>query len=410
MAGRCWLLLVALAVLGPGGTVAQEPRKASAVEDARIRALLEAFHQLYKPGTIGIAAYGPNAGAAVFRALQAAEKISTGSIHGVASLVAMTADGKIHRFSNLGRGGSTTLFISGEETGVDPPPEIAAARFAGIISTGPRDPPSMPREAAAQYPSSGDGVGFVVGHRLPSVVGKNGLPVNHEVFQLMKGGLGAREAVDRVMSQNEDLDVGLIAVDAKGNVAMHNSKLVDLRYDYGHARGEDRPSGAVVETILNEIHPAASVAQVVVDIALQTMGGFRQTDHQITVKAGMRVEVGEENRVEIDRDLVAGRIITQLPRRLQGRQTAVIPYIMSKVVQDGKVIGYTINEPLTVLQDDVIATVSTQQEMKVWVKRSPRICRFAAPHLTVCDLPQPQSQRTSYRGANRSRASHREAP
>ncbi|MBI4539715.1 MAG: hypothetical protein HY704_09450 [Gemmatimonadetes bacterium] len=339
-----------------------------------------------RPGTIGIAASGPRAGEAVFRALEAAEKISTGSIHGVATFWAMTRDGKIHRFSNFGRGGTATLFISGEETGVAPPPEIAEARMAGLISTGPREP-RIGEPQPERYPTAGDGIGFVVGHRLPSVVGKNGLPVNHEVFLLLKSAVSARAAVDSVMKHNESLDVGLIAVDRNGAVAMHNSALVDRRYDYGHARGEDRRTGAVVETIMNEIHPHLAVAQLVVDVALQVMTGSREPEFQILVKAGTRVALADEYRIVVDGNGVATQITTVVSEHLQGRRTAVIPYILSRVVQNGRVIGYTINEPLTVLESGVIETVSTQREMKVWAKREPRVCRLERPGYTVCDVP-----------------------
>jgi hypothetical protein len=296
----------------------------------------------------------------------------------------MTSDGKVHTFRNYGRGGTATLFISGEDTGVPPPPEIAEASLAGVISTGPREP-GLLTDREVRFPTAGDGIGFVVGHRLPSIVGKNGLPVNHEVFTLMGDGLDARAAVDRVMDANMELDVGLIAVDADGNVAMKNSALVDRRYDYGRARGEDRVTGATVETIMNEIHPADAVAQLVVDIALQVMSQSRVPDFQILVKAGTRVDLAGERTVEVDDNLVATRITTPVPEHLQGRQVAVIPYILSKVVQNGQVLGHTVNEPLTVLVDGVIENVSTQEEMKVWVKRTPRICRFEAPRYKVCE-------------------------
>jgi hypothetical protein len=201
----------------------------------------------------------------------------------------------------------------------------------------------------------------------------------------MQKGLSARAAVDRVMGANEDLDVGLIAVDRKGLVAMHNSALVDKRYDYGRARGEDPASGAVVETIFNEIHPPQAVAQLVVNVALEIMSDARKPDFQITVKAGTKVGLANENVVEVDGNMLATRITTTVPAHLTGEKVAVIPYILTKVVQQGKTIGYTINEPLSVLQDGVIKTVSTQKEMKIWVKKHPRVCKYATPSRTVCE-------------------------
>jgi hypothetical protein len=372
------VMAVALvATLGPMG-------RAEAQSTAGDSARAAFFKEMRKPGTIAIAASGPRAGEAVFRALEEAEKISSGSIHGVAWFMAMTKDGKVHRFSNFGRGGTKTMFINGEETGTPPPAEIAEAPFAGVVSTGPRDPTYRIYDPG-KYPNGGDDVGFVVGHRLPNSIGKNGLPVDHEVFSLMQKGLSARAAVDRVMGANEDLDVGLIAVDRKGLVAMHNSALVDKRYDYGRARGEDPASGAVVETIFNEIHPPQAVAQLVVNVALEIMSDARKPDFQITVKAGTKVGLANENVVEVDGNMLATRITTTVPAHLTGEKVAVIPYILTKVVQQGKTIGYTINEPLSVLQDGVIKTVSTQKEMKIWVKKHPRVCKYATPSRTVCE-------------------------
>lgn len=340
-----------------------------------------------EPGTIAIAATGPRAGEAVFRALQAAEKISSGSIGGVAWFYAMTADGKIHQVSNYGRGGTATLFILGEKTGVPPPPELAQATVAGVVSTGPREP--WLDEYDGPHPWFGDGIGFVIGHRLPDAIGIDGLPVDHAVFRLMREGLSAREAVDQVMSRNPRVDAGLLAVAANGEVAMHNSKLVDARPDYGRARGEDIPSGAVVETILNEIHPPQAVAQLVVDKALEVMSDSRSPDIEITVRAGLEVQHGGENLVEVDDRLEAQRVVTTEATYLDGEQWAVVPYIGSRVVQGGRTIGYTVNEPLAQLESGRIMSLSTQEQMQLSVKKTPRTCSLVTPYRTVCRAQQP---------------------
>ncbi|MGI9037466.1 MAG: DUF6963 family protein [Gemmatimonadota bacterium] len=202
--------------------------------------------------------------------------------------------------------------------------------------------------------------------------------------RLMQQGLSAREAVDRVMSENPRVDAGLIAVGADGQVAMHNSRLVDERPDYGRAGGEDLASGAVVETIMNEIHPPQAVAQVVVNTALEIMSESRRPDFQITVRTGLVVELGAENMVEVNDQLEVTRVTTTEAGYLEGREWAVIPYISSRVVQDGRTIGYTINEPLTELEDGRIESLSTQNEVRLWVKEQTRVCEYETPHRTVC--------------------------
>ena len=85
--------------------------------------------------TIAIAAYGPNAGLAVYLGLQAAEAIAKGAIGGFATYAAIGADGALYRYQTQ-RGGTRTLFIQGETTGTPPPEEVANAVAAGVISRG----------------------------------------------------------------------------------------------------------------------------------------------------------------------------------------------------------------------------------------------------------------------------------
>lgn len=338
-----------------------------------------------RPGTIAIVASGPRAGEAVFRALQAAEKIATGSIHGIANMYVITDDGEIRTFHNYGRGGTATLFVRGEETGVDPPPDVASARIAGIVSTGPRQPSLEPYDGP--HPYYQDHVGFVIGHRIPDDRGRSGLPVDHEVLLLMKEGMTPREAVDRVMKSNPRVDAGLIAVNVEGNLAMHNSRLVDERPDYGRARGVDKPTGAVIETILNEIHPPQAVAQLVVNIGLDTMTRSQEAEKEIVVKSGLKLVRGRENSVEVNDDLEAVLITTTEERYLTGRHWAAIPYILSRVVKNGETLGFTEMELLGRLENGVIKSLSFQESAGVRFRQAPRICDFETPHSTICRVP-----------------------
>lgn len=339
------------------------------------------------PGTIAIVAVGPNAGQAVFEALQQVERIASGSIGGVAVIDVMLEDGTICSYQNNGRGGTATLFIEGERTGVPPPPGIAAARIAAIVSTGPRAPADVGQEPCEQEYSTGrNGVGLVVGHRIPDSRGQDGQPVDAQVMQLMNQGVSPAEALDRVLGANPDVDAGLIAVSADGILAVRNAERVERRPDYAHARGEDRTTGALVQTILNEIHPPQAVAQLVVNAALEVMGSFQEPDLQILVQSSLSVEYGHDNLVEVDNELVATRIVTDIAGHVEGEVWAALPYISSPVLQDGRVIGYTINEPLAEVRDGVIQSLSYQPEMMVSVRREPRYCRFASPQLTICDV------------------------
>lgn len=338
------------------------------------------------PGTIAIAAAGPNAGQAVFDALRAAEQIATGSIGGVAVMDVMLQDGTICSFQNFGRGGTATLFVEGERTGVEPPPHIAEARLAAVVSTGPRRPVDLGDEACGQeWPAGVPGVGWVVGHRVPDAPGSDGVSVDAAVMSLMRDGMTPARALEQVMGANPGVDAGLIAVSAAGEVTMRNSERVDARPDYGHARGEDRPTGAVIETILNEIEPHRAVAQVVVDVGLQTMTESGRPDLEIRVVSGLEVVGGAENLVEVDSTGTVTRIVSNQNLTRQGEEFVVVPYIHSRVMRAGRLLGYTVNEPLARVVDGVVQSVSFQPEMSLRVKRAPRACRFEGPHLTVCD-------------------------
>ena len=336
-------------------------------------------------GTIAIVASGPNAGLAVFKALEAAERVGGGSIGGFAHFYAMSGDGKIHFVNNFGRGGSRTLFIEGETTGTPPPPDLAGARLAGVISSGPRVP-NASDPTAGRYPNAGDRVGFVVGHRIPMAPGRAGLPVNHQAFALLQQGGKPADIVRRIFEENPEVDAGLILAAANGAVAGANSRLLQSRSDLGYARGEDRITGAVVETMFNEIHPRLAVEQVVVDAALEAMAGFRKPDFEIEVRAGLEVKRGPEELVEIDDNGVVTRIATTHAGWLTGHQWAVVPYLGSRVLRDGATVGYTINEPLAELRDGLLVTVSTQRAMKLSVQRAPRTCTRDG-FLTICRAP-----------------------
>jgi len=132
--------------------------------------------------TIGIGAYGPNAGWAVYDALKAAEKVGSGAIRGFVTFAAIGEGGVLYR-ADTQRGGSMTLFTEGETTGVEPPPLVATARFAGLISSGPDRP-----EPLAQYLTADPKGGLVTGHRIPPTTGVSGEAMNCEALGLMVSG------------------------------------------------------------------------------------------------------------------------------------------------------------------------------------------------------------------------------
>lgn len=183
--------------------------------------------------TIGIAAYGPGAGGAVFEALRVAERAGLGSIGGFAVFAAIADDGAV-LCGQTQRGGTSTLFLDGEITGAAPPDRVAAARIAAAISSGPDRP-----EPLGQFLAVDGAIGIVTGHRLPNQPGASGRPLNAEVLSLIGSGLSPEDALDRVLANNPEADAGMIAVALDGSVAARNARRVERRSDLGAARRGD---------------------------------------------------------------------------------------------------------------------------------------------------------------------------
>jgi len=305
--------------------------------------------------TIGIGAVGENAGLAVWKALNAVEKVSNGSIKGFATFTIITNTSEVKYFCTQ-RGGSLTLFTLGDSIADQPPEEVINAPIAAVISSGPDR-----LEPLELYLPAERNVGMVTGHRIPNAIGVSGKPVNVEVLELMKRGVPADMAVKKVMEENQNVDAGLIAIDVKGNCGLMNSKRVDMRPDIAKAMiFKDKTKVMVLN---NEIYPVQVAADLAAAIAMQVMSKERQPDFQVEISAGVKVQYGSEDKVIIDEHNRAIEIYTTDPTILEGRVVCVVPYLGSLVVKDGNVVGRLLNEPITVLQDGVIVDLAGQKTM-----------------------------------------------
>jgi hypothetical protein len=309
--------------------------------------------------TIGIGAYGPNAGLAVFAALRAAEAIGRGAIGGFATYAAITATGHLIRHETQ-RGGSRTLFIEGESTGVDPPEDVARATAAAVISSGPERPAPLAQVLAADPRG-----GLITGHRLPNGISVDGRPLNLEALDHLIDGKSAREAVDLVIERNLEADVGLIAVDRRGGAFTRNSDRVQRRPDLGYARREEATVGAVVEVLHNAIRPSPALAVLVAAVALETMITAPTPAGWITIKAGVPLALGTENAVHCDEKREAWKIVTTDPSIVKGRHACAAIYIYSAVYVDGACVGQTLFEPIVTVVDGICTEMSGQQTLRM---------------------------------------------
>jgi hypothetical protein len=312
--------------------------------------------------TIGIATVGPNAGLGLFKGLRAAERVGTGSIGGFATFAAITADGRLLRHQTQ-RGGSSTLFLDGETTGVDPSEEVATAPLAAVISSGP-ERPDLEKLVTADPK-----VGMVTGHRLPIVVGVDGVPLNQQVLDLMREGRSPQEAVDYVMDRNREADAGLIAVAADGRVYARNSDRVRRRPDLADFRQSSPDGKAQVVVFYNAIRPYAVIAPLVAQIALDAMLGLPQPDGEIFIPPAIPVREGPEIAIYCDANGTAQYMTTPDRQALTGKHVGAVIQYGAPVYADGTLIGTAMFEVMTLVEDGRLMRLSGQPSMQGGIKR-----------------------------------------
>lgn len=308
--------------------------------------------------TIGIGASGPGAGLAVFRGLQAAEAVGRGSIRGFAVFAAIMPSGQLV-YAETQRGGSRTLFIEAETTGIDPTPQIQLATAAAIISSGPERPLPLRQFLAGEAQ-----VGLVSGHRMPNRPGTSGMALNAETLSLMAQGLPAATSVQKVLAANPDADVGLIAIDLQGGIYAQNSHRVSQRPDVGQASRIHPTTQSQVSVLHNAIDPTPSLADLVADIAIAEMGP-PPIAGWITVPANIPVIYGPENRVSVNEDGMAYEIMTTDLQLTQGRQLGSAIYLHSYVQTADQVLGKTLVEPFCTVQDGILTEMSGQTTLRI---------------------------------------------
>lgn len=313
--------------------------------------------------TIGIVCAGPMAGLAAVRALAAVERVATGAIGGFAAFAAIDADGAVHEAATQ-RGGSRTLFIAGEMTGVAPPAAVAAAPLAGLISSGPERPVPL-----SQFLAVDGAAGLVSGHRLPNAPGADGRAHNRAALEALRAGAEPAEAVARVLEANPEADVGLIAADRAGRVHAANAARVARRPDLGMARREDPEAGIAVAVLHNAIGPGPVVAGLAAEIALAVMAPARP-DAAFTVAAGTPVAEGSPARIEIDGGDRALRIVTTDPALLAPRANGAAIYLGAEVRRGAMVLGHVAEEPICLVEDGRLVSMSGQTALSVGYRRA----------------------------------------
>jgi hypothetical protein len=272
--------------------------------------------------TIGIAASGQHAGAAVRAAVIGAELLGRGAIGGFAVFAVLDENGEL-RHCVTQRGGIGQLAI---------PPAWLAARVAAVISSGPDRP-----EPLIQFLPGASGIGLVTGHRLPNRPGQDGTPLNRAVLALLAAGRAPQQAVDSVLAAHPESDAGLIAIGADGELAMGNSARVQRRDDLGSYQGQR--ASCRLAMLHNSIYARVPLADDLAQLAWAHLSGQPAALRLLTLAAPVALRAAERDRVTIDAhgNIVALETADPNLPAIQRRSTVV--YLNTEVWQDGRAVG-----------------------------------------------------------------------
>jgi hypothetical protein len=298
--------------------------------------------------TIGIAAAGQGAGRAILEALAAAESVGMGAIGGFVSLAAIDA-GVLHR-CECQRGGARGLLDRGLPDG------IAAAPLAVLMSSGPDRPLPL-----SQFTPGDANVGLVTGHRFPNMPGKEGLGLAAAALQRMRDGQTPEEAANEVAKANPSADAGLICLDLNGRIGMANTAYVDVFPGLGQAartRGTAR-----VAVICNAITPAASIADLVADLALDLMQPpLDYAEVQLSTGAPVRWGLGPEVIVDHAMELLEVHLPGPQPPAgsWSGGYGPAAP-----LTSAGRILGYLVDEPFLTGNNNRIEHIDGRSSKRV---------------------------------------------
>lgn len=280
--------------------------------------------------TIGVAASGQKAGAAVRAAVLGAELLGRGAIGGFVVFAILDENRRVrHRVTQ--RGGIEALNL---------PETWLTAQYAAAISSGPDRP-----EPLEQFLPGLDNIGLVTGHRLPNTPGVNDIPLNQAVLARLAAGQTPQEAITAVLCLFPEADAGIIAMNASGELGIGNSARVMRRYDCGGA--ERTSGGSRIALLHNSIFSQGLLAGRLIDLAWSCLTGESTDTRLLYLHDTVPIHLSTNDRVHVKDD---GTItaVESANLRLQSanRRTTAI-YLGSEIWQSGQLIGQAITELFT---------------------------------------------------------------
>lgn len=308
--------------------------------------------------TIGIAAFGADAGRAILAGLAAVEAVGAGEIRGFGVFRALAADGTPID-ADTQEGGGTALRASLERRGLLATAE--ATTVAALISSGPDRP-----EPLTQF-LPGSTAGLVTGHRLPNTAGADGVPLNLAALRRLEAGETPDAAAAAVIAGNPEIDAGLITV-APGALGVAETARVLRRNDRGRALLLLPGGGAGVAVLHNAIQPFEGLALLAAGTARGVLEAARPLLPAFRISSGTRVEFGGEDGVWLGEDGTLLRITGGNPGlALYRGWTSSAVYLGTPVHRGGRRVGVTVGEARCRLDGGLVEEVDPSRPEVRWL-------------------------------------------
>ncbi|MEG0922497.1 MAG: hypothetical protein RSD57_10765 [Comamonas sp.] len=281
--------------------------------------------------TLGIAAHGPQAGAAIHQAVVAAELLGHGEIGGFVVFSVIDTAGHIQQCS-VQQGGITALNL---------PADWLAASQAAVITSGPQRP-----EPLTQFLPGRHGAGLVTGHRLPNRPDMHtGWPLNTSALGLMAAGMHPQAAVDELLKANPQADAGLIAINPQGQIGCANSARVAQRPDAGQARWHDAQAGfALLHNAIYAGDDLAACLGSMLRAALQPNAANTASHQLLALTSEATVEIAASDAVHVDAQWHVQRVASADPFMAQATQNITLLPLATPVLHNGRLVGHMATE------------------------------------------------------------------
>lgn len=285
--------------------------------------------------TIGVAAFGDHAGAAVHDAVLGAELLGRGAIGGFAVMAVLDATGAL-QYRVTQRGGVCALDI---------PATWRQARVAAMISSGPDRP-----EPLTQFLAGADGTGLVTGHRLPNTPDEQGVALNRAALDRLMQGQAPQAAVDAVLQAHAEWDAGLLAIDAQGRLGMANTARVRRRDDLGEFRRAVATTTATTTAtaslglLHNSIYARGDLAAQLGELAWSRLQGQAGKSRFLALTQGVPLVFAPRDCVHVDAQDAIVALETANPRLAALDRVSTAVYLGTDVRRDGVLVGTAATE------------------------------------------------------------------